>query len=240
MAPVYRFAVGRRSDGRDAPGDGCAQLGFAVLCLALGLGAAVPNGVLAQSTARDTLPIVRTVRIEGNAAFSDSEIKRAIATRASGCKSVFLAPLCLLKIGAFVRTERLDARELRTDVARIRVYYFRRGYRLAQVDTSLVREGDQVDVTFLVDEGAPVIVRSLEIRGLEGIADEQAIASGIELKEGQPFSEVKLTAARERIERELGNRGYPEAAVLVDALIPSSDTSSAHVALEAFSGPRSR
>ena len=248
IVPLYRFVVACRSDGRDAPQDGCpeaasrgwVQLALAVLCLPLGLGAAVPNAVLAQSTARDTLPIVRTVRIEGNTAFSDTEIKRAIATRASGCKSAFLTPFCLLRIGAFVRTERLDARELRTDVARIRVYYFRRGYRLAQVDTSLVREKDFVDVTFLVDEGPPVILRSLEIRGLEEIADARAIASRIELQEGQPFSEVKLTASRERIERELGNRGYAEAAVLVEALIPSSDTLSTHVILEAVPGPRSR
>ncbi|UCC47562.1 MAG: BamA/TamA family outer membrane protein [Gemmatimonadota bacterium] len=212
----------------------------ATVCLAVVWLVALPNAAWGQTTARDTLPIVRKVRIEGNTAFSDTEIKRAIATRASGCKSVFLAPLCWLRIGAFVRTERFDSRELRTDVARIRVYHFRRGYRQAQVDTSLVREGDFVDVTFLVDEGAPVIVRSLEVSRLEDIPDARAILSRLPLKEGQPFSEVDLTASRERIERELGNRGYPEAAALVEASIPSSDTLGAYVVLEAVPGPRAR
>jgi outer membrane protein assembly factor BamA len=210
----------------------------AVLAIAAGLLTADPAA--AQVTARDTLPVVRKIRFSGNTAFSDSEIERAIATRDSGCKSVLLSPLCWIGWNAFIRTERLDARELRTDIARIRVFYYRRGFRNAQVDTTVIRQNDFVDIAFRIDEGEPVIVHDLQVHGLEDIGAAEAIISDLDLKPERPFSEVDLTASRERIERELRRRGYADAVVLVEATIPSTDTLAAYVALLAVPGPRSR
>ncbi|UCC73325.1 MAG: BamA/TamA family outer membrane protein [Gemmatimonadota bacterium] len=217
------------------------RLGFCLAAaLALAVGLLVPEPAAAQTTARDTLPVVRKVQFQGNSAFADGEVRRAIATRASGCKSVLLSPLCWLGWGAFVRTERFDARELRTDVARIRVFYYRRGFRNAQIDTTVVHQDGFVDVAFAIAEGEPVIVRELQVRGLEEISDAGAIISELQLSVGQPFSEVDMTASQERIERELRKRGYADAAVLKEATIPSSDTLGAFVVLEAVPGPRSR
>ncbi len=198
-----------------------------------------PARVAAQETARDTLPIIRSVRIEGNSAFSDNEIKRAIATRSSGCKSVFLSPLCWVGIDVFKRKERLDRREMKTDLARIRVFYFRRGYRAADVDTAIVQDDRFVDLTFSIDEGEPVVVRDLEVAGMEGVAGGEEIISDLQLKPGQPFSEVDLTASREQIERELANDGYADAVVLVEATIARTDTLGARVVLRTLPGPRS-
>jgi outer membrane protein insertion porin family/translocation and assembly module TamA len=194
----------------------------------------------AQEIARDTLPVLREVRFTGNNAFSDSEIQRAIATRDSGCKSVLLSPLCWVGWDAFIRTEHLDPRELRTDIARIRVFYYRRGFRNAQVDTTVVRHNSFAEVTFRIDEGEPVIVRDLQVRGLDDTGEADAIISNLALQPERPFSEVNLTASRERIERELRKRGYADAVVLVEATIPSTDTLGAFVALQAVPGPRSR
>jgi outer membrane protein insertion porin family/translocation and assembly module TamA len=195
---------------------------------------------VAQTTARDTLPIVRRVEIEGNSAFPDDSLKRAIATRASGCRSVFLSPLCWVGLDAFRRIERLDPRELKTDVARIRIFYFRRGYRRARVDTTIARDGNLVDVVFRIDEGQPVLVRSLEVHGLEDLTAADALDLSLQLKAGDPFSEVALNATKDNIERELRNRGYAEAVVLVEeALIPRDDTLSAYVVLRVEPGPRS-
>jgi outer membrane protein insertion porin family/translocation and assembly module TamA len=132
----------------------------------------------------------------------------------------------------------LDPRELATDVARLRVFYFRRGYRAAQVDTSIVRSDGIVDVTFLVDEGEPVVVRSLEVQGLETVEEAADIVAGISLKPDQPFSELELTVSRGQIERDLGNRGYAEAVVLVTTRRPAEDSMGVHVVLEANPGPR--
>jgi outer membrane protein assembly factor BamA len=200
----------------------------------------MPVYASAQVTARDTLPVVRRLNFEGNSSFSDAEIERAIATRATGCRSVLLSPLCWIGWDAFIRTERLDPRELRTDVARVRVFYFRRGYRKAQVDTMVVRQNGIVDVTLLIDEGEPVVVRDISFIGLEEVSDADAAVSDIELRIGEPYSEVAVTTSRERIERELRKRGYADAVVLVGYTSPSTDTLGAFVELEAVLGPRSR
>lgn len=225
--------------GRRANGPVCSTSLRSLILLSCCVSLAVPVVAQAQTTARDTLPVIRRVDIEGNEAFSVDEIKRGIVTRASSCKSVFLSPFCWVGIGAFRRTERLDPRELRTDVARIRVFYFRRGYRQAQVDTTVAREGKAVHVTFRIEEGEPVIVRSLAIQGLEEVSDSEAIIESVQLQVGAPFSEVALTASRESIERALRNRGWAEAAVLVDALIPRDDSLQADVVLRAELGARS-
>lgn len=209
------------------------RIAFAVLLLL-----AFPPGLLAQGTARDTLPIVRGLEIVGNKTFSDDSIRNAIATRASGCRSVFLAPLCWLGLDLFRRTERLDRRELRTDIARIRVFYFRRGYRWTQVDTLLERDSVFVDVTFQVEEGPAVRVRDLSVQGLDDVPDRRAILRGLPLREDEPFSELAVAAARDQIEKRLGDRGYPRAAVLLDAMIPRPDTLSADVTLRVEPGPR--
>jgi outer membrane protein assembly complex protein YaeT len=215
--------------------------GLRLACLSAIAGLAVlAPGAAAQTTARDTLPVVRSVRIEGNVAFSDGEIRRALATQSSGCKSVFLSPFCWIGFEPFKRAVRLDPRELRTDLARLRIFYYRRGYRQAQVDTVLRREDGRVDLTFRVEEGEPVVVRSLEVRGLDGVPGSDGVVAGLPVKPGEPFSELKLSAARGEIEQLLGNRGYAEAAVLVEAAIPSDDSLGARIVLEAVPGPRFR
>ncbi|MGD8699109.1 MAG: BamA/TamA family outer membrane protein [Gemmatimonadales bacterium] len=207
--------------------------------LACGASLAAPAGAQVQTTARDTLPVVRRVDIEGNQAFNDDRIKRSISTRASGCKSFFLGPFCWIGLDAFRRVERLDPRELRTDVARIRVFYFRRGYRRAVVDTTVVREAGRVDVTFQIDEGPPVIVESVEIIGLEDVPDAEAVVSELQLREGEPFSEVALSDSRERMERALRNRGYADAAILPGFFMPDDDRLKANITLRVELGSRS-
>ncbi len=206
--------------------------------LGLALAAAFPSSTAAQTSARDTLPVVTDIDIEGNRAFEDDEILRSIATSSTGCKSVFLYPLCFLGLDEFKRISRLDRRELRTDVARIKVFYRRRGFRQAEVDTSIVRSDGRVKITFTVDEGEPILVRSVELTGLEGIEGAAEIGEDLPLVPGRPFSEIDLARSRNQIERELANRGYAEAAVLVEATVPASDSMGAHVTLNAESGSR--
>ena len=236
-----RSEMDRTADARDGarqPGEPTGSAAGRAAALACVLLLALPVAARAQTGARDTLPVVRKILVEGNEAFSDKEIRRAIATTSSGCKSVFLAPLCWIGLEPFKRTARLNPRELKTDVARVRIFYFRRGYRDTKVDTTLLRDDGHVEVTFTIEEGEPVIVRSLEVRGLEGIEDADKIASGVALKPGQPFSELDLTLSRGQIERDLGNRGYAEAVVLVEANLPASDPHGARVVLRAVPGRR--
>ncbi len=219
---------GRRLRDRGAAGLVCALLLI------------LPANAPAQTPQQDTLPIVHSLHFEGNEFFSDGDLKRAIVTRASGCRSFFLIWGCSLGIKLFQRVERLDPRELRTDLARIRVFYFRRGFRRAEVDTSLVRLPGFVRVTFLIREGDPVEVRDIGIAGLGQILDSADVVSKLGLEAGDPFGELTLAAATDSIRRQLRNRGYAQAEVLPNAFIPSDDSLGAHVVLQVYPGPFAR
>ncbi len=210
---------------------------FIAILVACVVGLLVPGAARGQTAARDSLPVVKRLNFEGNAAFSDDDIKRAIVTRQSGCKSFLLSPLCWVGFGAFKRTERLQPRELRTDVLRIQIFYFRRGYRRVAVDTSVVRAGGSIDVTFLITEGPPIQVRQIELADFAGVLDSASALADLPLKAGNPFSELDLTASREALERQLKNTGYALAQVLVQASLPTSDSLGAYVVLRGVPGP---
>jgi outer membrane protein assembly factor BamA len=120
---------------------------------------------LAQSTPPDdrTHPVVDAVDFKGVTKVIDKrDMASGLATKASGCKSLLLQPFCLFTKSHLVYdTRTLDHVELARDVVRIKVYYFRRGYRETEVDTLVSRahkHTNRVRVTFRVIEGKPLVV----------------------------------------------------------------------------------
>ncbi len=142
-------------------------------------------GISAEAAAGQAVaPEVRSVRFEGNEAFDDAELQLRIRTRATRCKSVALQILMLCPLGFdFAHDERFlnRRRGLGDDIARLRVFYYLRGYRAAEVDTLVVdREvegGPEVDVTFSIRENAPIIVDSLEILWPDGSPVPEAVGT---------------------------------------------------------------
>lgn len=202
---------------------------------------AADPGIAASAFAQEPEPVVARVEIAGNAAFEEAEIRRAIATEASRCKSVLAAPLCWLGFDALRDERPFDPNELQLDVARIKLFYWRRGYREAEVDTLVGRRDREVDVTFRIREREPVRVRTFALTGLAGIVrDTAGLRRRLALQVGEPFSVVAVEASRSQIEQELRNRGYAYAQALLDAFIPREDPRSAEVTLHVEPGPLSR
>ena len=182
-------------------------------------------------------PIVAELRILGNETFPDREIRRAIYTEPSECKSFFLKPFCAF--GAFRERRAFEPREFQLDVARIKLFYWRRGYRETQVDTAVRHRGREVAVTFRIDEGDPIQVRTLTLSGLEGIVPDTAgLRRRLALQVGEAFSELEVETARSQIERVVRNRGYAHAEVLLDAFLPNEDPHAAEVTFRTEPGPR--
>jgi hypothetical protein len=119
--------------------------------------------VLRAQTARDfsdeteQRPEVRRVRIVGTKALGRDDVADALATKASGCLSLVFRPFCLFTRSPYVYERRyLDREEFQRDVVRLLVFYYKRGWRDAQVDTTVARAGrNAVNVTFTVREGPP-------------------------------------------------------------------------------------
>jgi outer membrane protein assembly factor BamA len=187
-----------------------------------------------------TRPEVVELRFEGNSAFSDRDLSRAIITRETQCRSVVLQPFCWMNRGFALDRSYLNPRWLRDDYIRLHLYYRQRGYGEVQVDTVLVRPSDQtVEVTFRIQEGIPRRVTSLEFVGLEELPNGSRITEDLPLRVGDPLNRVVLEATRDTITRRLRNQGYPHTDVFRNLDMPQG-TYDATVEFDIFTGPYSR
>lgn len=176
--------------------------------LVAALALAVPAAGGAQDTScRPGDPEVRSLAFSGNRAFGDGELSQIVATTASSWwRRTF----------HFSGTRRCLVRdELARDQLRIALYYQKRGYWKARVDTVVTPRGDDaVGVRFDIVEGEPIRLAELRISGLEGLQGREAILQGLDLSSGGPFDEFRLEALRDSIYARLLDNGYPGAVLL--------------------------
>ena len=149
---------------------------------------------------------VRSLSFSGNTAFTDAELSKIIVTTASPfARTVLRLPLTARHC--------LDRNELPKDRARLVIFYRRRGFSDATVDTLVKSVRSGVEVSFVIHEGAPTRLQSLVIQGLDSVRDRSSIIRGLPIRAGQRFDRVNLEAARDTIARRLRNSGYPRAEV---------------------------
>ncbi|HSW31059.1 MAG TPA: BamA/TamA family outer membrane protein [Longimicrobiales bacterium] len=211
------------------------------IVLAGGLGllwalAACPAGLVGQ-TGR---PEVVSVRFRGNDAFPDDSLALAIVTRQTECRSVLFQPFCWAGAGFAIQRAWLPRREFLLDPIRLKVWYQQRGYREANIDTETsVRRDGKVSVTFLVKEGRPVRVDSLEFVGTEELAVPELLRD-LPLRRGAPLSVIAMDATRDTLTRRLTNQGYARAEVLRSFSIARADPYAAVVTFDMDPGLLSR
>lgn len=149
---------------------------------------------------------VRKLSFSGNTAFTDTELSKIIVTTPSPfARTVLHLPLTARRC--------LDRNELPKDRARLVIFYRRRGYADATVDTVVRASGDGVEVRFLIHEGLPTRLASLVIEGLDSVRNRASIVSRLPIRAGQRFDRVNLEAARDSLARRLRNSGYPRVEV---------------------------
>jgi len=148
---------------------------------------------------------VRTVSFEGNESIDDLTLRLSIATTQA---SAFARrwPLRYLGLG----TKRaFDPRELRRDVLRVKAFYGASGFPMATVDTTLERAGDDVLVRFLIEEGQPVLVKSLLVNGGEFLPQERVWRRTLPLRVGEPFNKLLLQPTVDLVRGLARDGGYP-------------------------------
>lgn len=150
---------------------------------------------------------VRSLRFLGNNAFSSDELSaRVLTTPSSFAKrrfKIFGTKRCLPSDG------------LAPDVQRLKQFYENNGFYDTKVDTAVrAVSKDAVDVTFRINEGQPMLLDSLEISGLDSVADRAAITHELQLHRGGRFGRLQMYADIDTITGRLRNAGYPSASVL--------------------------
>jgi outer membrane protein insertion porin family/translocation and assembly module TamA len=189
--------------------------------LALVVGAAVAPALGAQDSRGDISPTpeVRKLEFRGvSDAIDLDDLKAHIYTTATRCRSFLLAPICAFSnYRGFEERHYLDHRELARDVLRIKVYYFRKGFREAQVDTAVTQLNEkEVAVRFDVVEGPPTLVTSVDIVYDSTLLTPKKVRDLTLLRAGQPLDLFAMDTMRLGFQNALWELGY------ADALVDSS------------------
>src|SRR5258705_1491389 len=175
---------------------------------------------------RDSIDVA-SLTFDGAKTVSPSDLKLVIFTRTSSCRLVFFAPICKLTPNLLFTDRRRTTREaLGDDITNLRVYYWRRGYREAQVDTVLTPAKRGVAVTFRIVEGEATRVGTLTVTQRAPVLSATELEDAVALHEGEPLSLVALDSTLARLKVAVWNHGFGD--VRIDTIVPPPDAS--HVA----------
>jgi outer membrane protein assembly factor BamA len=178
-------------------------------------------------------PEVRKISFTGAHAFDDALLEAAIISNQTRCK-----------IFVFCDRQYVDEIGLRGDLVRLRLFYYQRGFRKAQIGLDTARVGNGLEVRFAITEGTPVRVASVQLSGAEEVTVDptvrRALRGALPLVVGQPFSVIEYEAARDTLTARLANLGFARADVLANYTIPRDSQYTAHVQFEIFPGDRLR
>ena len=143
------------------------------------------------------------------------DLERSIATSESECKSLLWLPLCMVSRSPTLWDRHyLDEDEFRRDVLRVLVFYWRRGYREAQVDTAVTRIAEgRVRVVFDIKEGPPTIIGSLRVDYDSTLFNQRRIQKLALLRAGDPLNLVVLDTMRMGYQLALWDKGYADAQI---------------------------
>ncbi len=166
-------------------------------------------------------PEVKVLELNGVKSVDADELRQSIYTTATSCKSILLWPICKFSHWrALENRHYLDKQELQRDVLRIRVFYYKRGFRETEVDTSVSRLNQkQVRVRFDVLEGPPTLVTDVTVAQDSTLFTARRQRRLTLLKTGQPLDLLKLDSTRVGFTNELWDLGYGDALVDTSSIV---------------------
>jgi len=150
---------------------------------------------------------VRGLDFVGNRTFSNTELGNVIVTTPSAwARRTFNLP--------FSSKRCLNRGEYENDRLRLLIFYRRHGFPDVTVDTALLASGQNgVRVRFTIEEGAPAVLQSFVVSGLDSVERRAAVLRNLPVKSGDRFDRILIEAAMDTIARRLRNRGYPSVKV---------------------------
>src|SRR5204862_7487750 len=134
-----------------------------------------------------------------------------------------------------------DPLEFRRDVLRVQALYGVHGFPDAKVDTTLHHRGDDLEITFHITEGRPIVVDSVQIVGLDTLENLPNVRKLLPLQAGYPFDRIAFQTSVSVLEALLRDRGHACARVTGGFEASMADAPrSVTITLAADPGPRAR
>lgn len=209
----------------------------------LGLAAIVVTSGCATSTAARLYPeiaehsgaSINDVTFVNPAPFSRDTLLTLTETLPSRCNFLGL-PICVpfTRIGREEHT--LSATAVANDVETLERFYRIAGYFGTRVTPSAVPNGDEVDVTFTIDRGDPIVLDALGVSGTEGVLDPDSLAATLSLQPGDIFHLGRFIDVSEGIVRTLERRGHARAQVFRSFTVDTIDNL-AEATIDVVPGP---
>lgn len=167
---------------------------------------------------------VTTVTFAGAKNVATDDLKRVVFTRPSPCRLPFLIPVCKVTMSqVVVDRRRTTSAALGVDITALRVYYWQRGYREAQVDTVVTPQKRGFAVEFRIVEGEATRISSLQVIQRATVLSPAELDEAVTLAEGEPLSIIALDTTLTRLRAAVWNRGYAD--VRIDTSVPRPDAS---------------
>jgi outer membrane protein assembly factor BamA len=166
----------------------------------------------AQTAGRTPGPEIERLELRGVRLVPIEQVKRAMETRPTACRLWLLTPLCrVMRASLLVRKHYLDSAQLARDVVSLRDFYWRRGFREVQVDTSVQPSRHGVAVTFDVQEGPPTLIDSVVVEQATPVLDTATIQRALRLRSGSPIDLSALDTTLIALHNALWDAGYADA-----------------------------
>jgi outer membrane protein assembly factor BamA len=171
-------------------------------------------GTSAVDTVIAESPRVERVTFLGAETLQRGDLATRIETEQTRCRVWILRPLCAVTDWRLIHERHyLDREELATDEARLRVYYFQRGFRHATVKSRLAPRGRGVEVIFQIEEREPTLVESIEVEQVTRAMSDRQVRRADLPGEGDRLDLVRLGDGIVRLTDQLGRRAWLDGAV---------------------------
>jgi outer membrane protein insertion porin family len=196
--------------------------------------AALPTFLGSQPPVKKKAPPVNqevgSLKVNGVHAVKLPELLKNIVTEPNHCISLVLKPICVLsKSKYFFKRVRYEPAELKRDVLRIRVFYYKRGFRETTVDTLVTqKETDEVAITFNIVEGPPTLVSAIDVVQAQPVLSATEVGKRVVLGKGTPLNLLRLDSTVVYLQQSLWDKGYADA-VIEPAIVLDSAARSASV-----------
>jgi translocation and assembly module TamA len=197
VRPPRADGVRRGAQGK-GKGNGKWLTGYPWLAL---MECAFTAGACAHKGETPPGPVIKHMELEGTHQVSQGDIKKRIATSATG----WWWP--------FATKKYFDPVTWQSDLRRIERVYETRGFYQAEVvaaEVKVVKGG--VDLKAVISEGKPTVIASLEIKGLEQLTagEKGRVVDDLGLAGGDVFLEDRWEAAKEQIRQRLRDLGFAQ------------------------------
>jgi outer membrane protein insertion porin family len=167
---------------------------------------------------------VASLEFAGAHEVTPAELKLVVFTRTSSCRLILLAVLCKVsRSQLFIDRRRTTPAALGEDITKLRVYYWRRGFRDAQVDTVLTPARHGMNVVFRIIEGEPTRIGTLDVAQRAPVLDDKELSDALVVHAGEPLDLIALDTTLNRLRDAIWNKGYGD--VRIDTTVPRPDAS---------------